>query len=413
LDAALIGHEDTDQSPELVVAIIRDQHEAIEGLYRYVSGQRQLSTSYIKELHRVLTTHQDYCDAIDSLGNLVKTKLLKGVWKKMLNNIRFDDGSHFEFCPPEQVDGEVERLLFWHAEHTEHRVPPEVESAWLHHRFTLIHPFQDGNGRIARCLATLVLLKEAWFPLVITRDDRVTYTEALRSADKGDLKPLIALFALRQQRAIHEALSLADEVRGAGRGLGDVIAAAEEAVQARGADASKKTAAVFALANALHEDAYSIMESAAQKLQVSIGRAHAGFAAFVVSAKRPDPKAEYNYIQIVQCAKAMGYFANLTVHRAWCLLCIQMAVRTEILISFHGIGHGFRGVLGCSAMYYAKETMVAEDGHLETRVSDVRPLSPEPFVLAYTDKPSHVLRRFRLWLDTCLVEGLNLWRKGL
>lgn len=54
----------------------------------------------------------------------------------------------------------------------EMEVSPEVEAAWLHHRFTQIHPFQDGNGRIARLLASLVFIKAGWFPLVVTRDDR-------------------------------------------------------------------------------------------------------------------------------------------------------------------------------------------------------------------------------------------------
>ena len=49
----------------------------------------------------------------------------------------------------------------WTAElhRNHHDVAPEVEAAWLHHRFTQIHPFQDGNGRIARALATLIFVK--------------------------------------------------------------------------------------------------------------------------------------------------------------------------------------------------------------------------------------------------------------
>ena len=54
-------------------------------------------------------------------------------------------------------------------------VPVEVEAAWLHHRFTQIHPYQDGNGRVARALASLLFIKAGWFPVVVTRDDSAVH----------------------------------------------------------------------------------------------------------------------------------------------------------------------------------------------------------------------------------------------
>ena len=96
----------------------------------------------------------------------------------------------------------MDRLIELHREHQIGEIPPEVEAAWLHHRFTQIHPFQDGNGRIARCLASLVFIQARWFPLVLTRDDRPTYISALEDADKGDLSNLINLFAKRFQASI-------------------------------------------------------------------------------------------------------------------------------------------------------------------------------------------------------------------
>jgi Fic family protein len=43
---------------------------------------------------------------------------------------------------------------------------PVARAAWLHHRFISIHPFEDGNGRVARALTLLVLLKANYAPLV-------------------------------------------------------------------------------------------------------------------------------------------------------------------------------------------------------------------------------------------------------
>ena len=188
LDATFISHDDTDKPPGEVLSIIRDQHQAIEGLYDFISGHRPLGTSYVKELHSILTAHQQTYEAIDTLGHRVTPAMPHGEWKQLPNSLDAKDA--IQFCPPLHVDSEMEKLLRLHAEHESAEVPPNVQAAWLHHRFTLIHPFTDGNGRVARCLATLVFLKANWFPLVITRNDRELIHEHLSVAPRrqGKLK---------------------------------------------------------------------------------------------------------------------------------------------------------------------------------------------------------------------------------
>ena len=65
--------------------------------------------------------------------------------------------------------------------------------AWFQHRFVFIHPFQDYNGRIARMLTTLILLKLNLPPIELkaeTREDRKRYLKAMQKADAGDLTSL-------------------------------------------------------------------------------------------------------------------------------------------------------------------------------------------------------------------------------
>ncbi|BAI93842.1 hypothetical protein N39L_57730 [Limnospira platensis NIES-39] len=102
----------------------------------------------------------------------------------------------------------MELLITLHHQHQEQKVPPEIEAAWLHHRFTQIHPFQDGNGRVARCLASLVFIQASWFPLVITRDDLAVYIAALEDADCGELSSLINLFAKSKKQVFLAIFSL-------------------------------------------------------------------------------------------------------------------------------------------------------------------------------------------------------------
>jgi hypothetical protein len=105
----------------------------------------------------------------------------------------------------------MDQLVVWHREHTKNRVSPEVEAAWLHHRFVQIHPFQDGNGRVARTLATLVFLRAGWFPLVLTQANRKEYIAALEAADSGDLMCLVELFSKTATQTFGQAVDCTNE----------------------------------------------------------------------------------------------------------------------------------------------------------------------------------------------------------
>ena len=186
VSAALIPHT-ADDNPSHTVALIGDQQDAIESVFAFVKGDRPLTTSYIKELHSLFTRNQEYAEGRDQFGRKARVPLIRGDYKKQPNNPTRPDGTVHYYSPPEHVAAEMDRLMELHLAHNS--VAPEVEAAWLHHRFAQIHPFQDGNGRIARALATLVFVKANWLPLVVRDHDRKRYIDALELADHGDLKP--------------------------------------------------------------------------------------------------------------------------------------------------------------------------------------------------------------------------------
>ena len=203
IDAALIPHGDG-QQPESVAVIIGDHQAAVESIFRFVKGERPLSTGYVKEMHALMTRNQASVEAADTQGRIARIELIRGAYKQWPNNPRRPDGSMHEYCPPEHVAAEMDRLIKLHEGHV--GVPPEVEAAWLHHRFTQIHPSQDGNGRIARALATLVFVKARWFPLVVRNEGCVRYLDALELADRGDLRELVKLFAGFQKRRVRQGV---------------------------------------------------------------------------------------------------------------------------------------------------------------------------------------------------------------
>ena len=92
------------------------------------------------------------------------------------------------------------------------RLAPEVSAAWLHHRFIQIHPFQDGNGRVARSLASLVFIRAGGFPMTIrdAGNEREKYIDSLEAADKGNLQPFISICAECQKRTCAKAANAAN-----------------------------------------------------------------------------------------------------------------------------------------------------------------------------------------------------------
>jgi Fic family protein len=214
LSAALLEHGTTNKPPEYVINILRDHVEALDWLLEsFVIEKQPLTTARIKDLQSLLTAHQSHVDAFildPGSASLVPTRvpLLRGIWKDQPNNVE-RDGKQFCYCPPIHTEEEMTKLVEWHNRHQAEGVPPEVEAAWLHHRFTQIHPFHDGNGRVARALASLVYIQAGLFPLVIERGETCRcYITTLEKADAGNLRALVEMFAEEQRSRVCGALSI-------------------------------------------------------------------------------------------------------------------------------------------------------------------------------------------------------------
>jgi hypothetical protein len=81
---------------------------------------------------------------------------------------------------------------FMRSAHGEH---PLKAAGLIHHEFVAIHPFDDGNGRMARLLMNLVLMQEGYPPVVIKINEREAYFGALAQADKNEYWPLLTFLA--------------------------------------------------------------------------------------------------------------------------------------------------------------------------------------------------------------------------
>ena len=402
IDAALIPHG-SGPSPEVAASMIRDHESAIDFLFQRVKDERPLSTSFIKELHQLLTRNQKTVDGQDSQGHRTTVPLQRGSYKKLPNSPTRPDGRIHQYCPPEQVGSEMDRLIELHRKHQD--VAPEVEAAWLHHRFVQIHPFQDGNGRVARALATLVLIKAERFPLLVRSDSKNKYLDALEAADDGDLKPLIEFFSAIQRREFVRALGLSRTIDEAVRAE-DLIQATTRELRYRRDALLREWDTAKDRAETLRRAAKHRLEQVKASLDTEVSPLIEDVRVFVDAAEDHGPRSHYFRRQIVEGAKALEYFANLDAYRAWARLVIQNANQSQILVSFHGIGHEFRGVLVCSAVFFER----VQTGDDDRETSPARVLADSAFQINYKESPASIEDRFRRWIEGCIVAGLRRWR---
>jgi Fic family protein len=390
IDAALIPHGTSNRDSVVVARIIQDHYEALEGMFDFVGGQRELSAGYINQLHAALLRNQETYAVVDGLGRAFEKELAKGAYKTQPNSPTRPDGSVHEYAPPEHTAAEMDRLVELHAEHERSGVPVEVESAWLHHRFTQIHPFADGNGRVARAIASLVFIKAGWFPLVIKNDDRARYIEALERADAGDLRALVAMFVEAQRNALIQASEIAFEAKPVSS-PSEAIAAARDRLIQRGRLALKEWLAVRGTATKLNQFAHNRFAEIARELNTEIANAGRGFG-FQVGSRNRDA-------EVAAAVQESGQVAIYEEFFAAPLLTLNTGKVAQLVLSFHALGPRFRGLIGVVAFLSVENKLTL--------------LNDGTFQINYEESPESAQARFVPWLERVIVAGLDQWRRTL
>ena len=151
----------------------------------------RLTEDLVKKIHRIVT------EKILSVDDAGKYRLKQVV-------IRNSDNGEITFRPPPAIEVPflMREFLYWINKMTEDDVHPIIKAGIVHHELVRIHPFIDGNGRVSRALATLILFIgkydiRKFFSLEEFYDkDAVMYYEYLQKASAGDLTSWLEYFTL-------------------------------------------------------------------------------------------------------------------------------------------------------------------------------------------------------------------------
>lgn len=175
---------------------IEGHDEAIKAMEDAVKRNELLNEVFIRNLHTVLLKEPYENDAITPEGQPIKRRIAIGEYKTQPNNVRTSTGEIYYFTPPDQVKPAMGDLIDWYRGQEDEGEHPIVIAATFHYRFIRIHPFDDGNGRMARLLMNMILIKHGYTVAVVPIGERDQYIGMLEQADKTeDLAEFITYIA--------------------------------------------------------------------------------------------------------------------------------------------------------------------------------------------------------------------------
>ena len=153
--------------------------------------EKKLTINLLKEIHRHIIKD----------GGQFRNQNVVVSDRQQTVNTSFPDAS--------EIYSELESLINWYnTEMANTKLHPLFISSIFHYNLVKIHPFLDGNGRLARVITSLILLSFNIPPPISELENRVEYLNALRSGDKGDIKPLIFFIGNRIIQSMNYALIL-------------------------------------------------------------------------------------------------------------------------------------------------------------------------------------------------------------
>ena len=165
---------------------IRGHDSAVQSIEAAVKDNQELNEVFIRNLHRVLLKEPYKTKAETPDGQLIERTISLGEYKTIPNNVRTSTGETYFFTPPEQVKQAMSDLIDWYRAKEREDEHPIIIAATFHYRFVRIHPFDDGNGRMARLLMNMILIKHGYTVAMIRQDDRNEYLNRLERADKAE-----------------------------------------------------------------------------------------------------------------------------------------------------------------------------------------------------------------------------------
>jgi Fic family protein len=168
---------------------------------------RLINPGDIRDLNKIILKEPFWKPTQTPDGQPSRAQVIPGEYKTLPNSVITATGELFEYAAPIEVPARMQALVDWLGEAL---ADPKLNiltiAAKLHHEFVLIHPFDDGNGRVARMLVNYLFLRDGYPPIIVPTEQKKDYLTTLRLADAGDLAPLAEFFGKQLTRSLDLAI---------------------------------------------------------------------------------------------------------------------------------------------------------------------------------------------------------------
>lgn len=143
-----------------------------------------LTQNFIRQLHKTII-REDYTVYRQLPGGQQTSYTIHaGQYKTRPDSVITRYGDRFDYALPEETAALMTDLVEWYNEaEASGKYSPVDLAALFHYRYIRIHPFEDGNGRIARLMINYILARHGWPMIVVRNRQKNEYVEALHQSD--------------------------------------------------------------------------------------------------------------------------------------------------------------------------------------------------------------------------------------
>jgi Fic family protein len=189
---------------------VRPLFEAQLHAYDYVldlaTKSEPISEAAIRVLHEEVCRAQTSYRVMTAVGPQEQA-LTRGRYKALSNHVRTRDGADHSYAPVDVTPEEMARLVNEMRSDSFLAAHSVIQAAYAHYCLVVIHPFADGNGRVARALASVFTYRAISMPIVILSEHKEPYLNALEDADHGDFQSFVDFMLARSL----DTIQLVDE----------------------------------------------------------------------------------------------------------------------------------------------------------------------------------------------------------
>jgi Fic family protein len=195
-----------------VRSLIESQMSAYDFALDFATQRTPMAEAWIRTLHEVMCQGQETYTVHTGVG-IQEHQLPLGQYKFLPNHVIKTDGVVHSYCPVDLVPAEMQRLCSALRSSAFLSAHPVQQATYAHYALVVIHPFADGNGRVARALASVYTYRALSVPIVILAEHRAEYFSSLAAADAGIYQSFVQFML---QRTLNSIQLVSDTIQAAG-----------------------------------------------------------------------------------------------------------------------------------------------------------------------------------------------------